>query len=84
MRIEIIDRALIRALDEIRKKEWRVQGRGHSDTVRFLADYYLKHKSVEEILDERLSEISNMMEEGALNAFRTVLTNLLRSEKKET
>ena len=83
MRIEI-DEDLERILDEIRRREWRISGRGHSDTVRFLAQYYLQHKAVEEILDEQLKEIPKVIQQSFLECVRTAITNLLKAGDEET
>jgi len=77
MRLEI-DEDLVKVLDEIRAAEWSIQGRGHSDTVRFLAKYYRQHKAVEEVLDERLREIPRIIRDSFLDALSIALTNLLR------
>ena len=76
MRIEI-DEDLEKVLDEIRSREWRISGRGHSDTVRFLAQFYMQHKAIEEILDERLKEIPNIIQRSFLESIRVALVNLL-------
>jgi len=83
MRIEI-DEDLERILDEIRRREWRISGRGHSDTVRFLAQFYQQHKAIEEILDERLREIPRMIQHCFLDSIRTAIMNLLRAGSEET
>ena len=83
MRIEI-DEDLERILDEIRRREWRISGRGHSDTVRFLAQFYQQHRAIEEILDERLREIPRMIQRCFLDSIRTAITNLLNAGNEET
>jgi hypothetical protein len=83
MRIEI-DEDLERILDEIRRREWRISGRGHSDTVRFLAQFYQQHRAVEEILDERLRAIPNMIQRCFLDSIRIAVTNLLKAGDEET
>jgi len=82
MRIEI-DRDLERLLDEIKRREW-IGGRGHGETVRFLAHYYLQHKAVEEILDERLSEIPKVIQRCFLDSIRIAIQNLLKAGDEET
>ncbi|RLG89684.1 MAG: hypothetical protein DRO36_07370 [Candidatus Hecatellales archaeon] len=83
MRIEI-DRDLERLLDEIKRREWRIGGRGHSETVRFLAHYYLQHKAIEEIIDQRLGEIPKVIQRCFLECARTAITNLLKAGDEET
>ena len=82
LRIEI-DRDLERLLDEIKRREW-IGGRGHSETVRFLAHYYLQHKAVEEIIDQRLREIPKVIQESFRECIRTAITNLLKAGGEET
>ena len=49
MRLEI-DEGLAKLLAKIKDKEPSIYGRGHAETVRFLATYYEHHKSLEELL----------------------------------
>lgn len=51
MRIEL-DKQLAKLLDGIKAKEPSVYGRGHVETVRFLANYYLQHKPFEKLLED--------------------------------
>ena len=52
VRIEI-DPDLQRALDQLKAKEPTISGsRGYVETIRFLADYYTRHKPMEELLVE--------------------------------
>lgn len=48
MRIEI-DKDLAQLLDQIKNAESSIYGRGHVETVRFLANYYLTHKPLGEL-----------------------------------
>lgn len=82
LRIEIDDEVL-ELLDEIKRREW-IGGRGHSETVRFLAHYYLQHKAVEEIIDQRLREIPKVIQESFRECIRTAITNLLKAGDEET
>ena len=83
MRIEI-DGDLERLLDEIKRREWRISGRGHSETVRFLVNYYFQHQAVEEIIDQRLGEIPKVIQQSFLECARTAITNLLKAGDEET
>lgn len=51
MRLEI-DEGLAKLLAKIKDKEPSIYGRGHAETVRFLATYYEHHKPLEELLRE--------------------------------
>lgn len=81
MRIEI-DPELEKVLDQIRAREWRISGKGHSDTVRFLAKYHLDHKAVEQVLEDKLSQIPGIIETSFLKAMRIGITNLLNQGSK--
>lgn len=51
MRIEI-DNELAKLLDNIKTKEPVIYGRGHVETVRFLANYYRRHRPLQELLND--------------------------------
>lgn len=51
MRIEIDDK-LLEALDSIKLDQPTIAGRGHTETVRFLVNYYKTHKSLQKLFDE--------------------------------
>jgi len=51
MRIEV-DKELSKLLDEIKSKELTISGRGHVETVRFLANYYAQHKPLQELRNQ--------------------------------
>ena len=76
MRIEIDD-DLEKVLDEIRKGEWRIGGKGHADTVRFLARFYQEHKSIEKLLEENLNKFPAILRESFREVIRDIVTNLL-------
>lgn len=80
MRIEV-DPKIEKALDKV-KAEHYIYGKGHSDTVRYLVEYYERHQAIEKVLQEELGKIPDAIETGLLNAMRTVIANLLR--EKET
>ena len=75
-RIEI-DKDTLHVLDEIKKEKWDLAGRGHSDTVRFLAQYYRQHGAIEKIIDERLKEIPGIVGGSFKSALATAVCNLL-------
>jgi len=75
VRIELDDES-VAVLDQIRSDNWRVRGRGHSDTVRFLARYYLEHKSVEDLLREHRDQIPGIIEKAFGRAMQRALVNL--------
>ena len=87
MRIEI-DKQLAKLLDTIKAKEPSVYGRGHVETVRFLANYYLQHKPFEKLLDDfkvNTTEFMNAfnnkieasLEQVFPKAFAQAITNIL-------
>lgn len=79
MRIDI-DQDLEKQLDEIKRKQW-ISGKGHTETVRFLANHYNEHSSIEKLIDQKLSNIQESLEKGIINAFRKILNNILGREQ---
>jgi hypothetical protein len=61
LRIEI-DKQLAKLLDGIKAKEPSVYGRGHVETVRFLANYYSQHKPFEKLLEDFKLNITEFMD----------------------
>lgn len=51
MRIEV-DRELAKLLDQVKMKEPTIYGRGHVETVRFLANYYVQHKPLQKLIED--------------------------------
>jgi len=62
LRIEIND-DLGELLDVIKDKEKTIYGRGHAETVRFLANYYQTHKPVQLLFEGVLSKIQCVLDE---------------------
>lgn len=75
MRIDV-DEDLEKELDAIKSKNW-ISGKGHTETVRFLARFYKEHGSIERLIDQKLSNIQETIENSILAAFRKILNNLL-------
>jgi hypothetical protein len=77
MRIEI-DEQLEKLLDKIRSENsWACTGKGHSDTVRFLARYYRENKDVVKIVEEAFGKIGDIIAACFNNALRETILNLL-------
>ena len=71
MRIEIDDATGL-TLDEIKSIEWSVSGKGHAETIRFLANFYKTHRALENILQEELREFRKEVKsevQGAVSDF---------------
>ena len=64
-------------LDKIKRKRW-IRGKGHTETVRYLAQYHQQHQSIKELIDQKFSDIEKKLEKGILAAFKTVLMNILK------
>lgn len=80
MRIEI-DPKIEKVLDTI-KAEHYIFGKGHSDTIRYLVEYYERHQAIEKVLQEELGKIPDAIETGLLRAMRVVMANLLSEKLK--
>jgi hypothetical protein len=80
MRIEI-DEQLEKLLDKIRSENsWACTGKGHSDTVRFLARYYRENKDVVTIVDEAFGKIGDLLEGCFTHALRETIRKILPDE----
>lgn len=88
MRLEI-DEELAGILDRIKLEEPLIYGRGHVETVRFLANYYNTRERLQALmgqLEHNLNEfllglddtIEAAIEHGIFKATRAVIINLLR------
>lgn len=83
MRLEV-DRELGKILDEIKKKEHSIYGRGHVETVRFLAKYYDQHKPLQQLTEDLEINLTHFLEnlnpniERSLDVvFRKALSNVI-------
>lgn len=76
MRIEVNDE-IKEELDRIKAENY-IFGKGHSDTIAFLIQYYNSHKKIEEMIKDHLSEIPTIIEKSFLNALKTAVINLLK------
>jgi sulfur relay (sulfurtransferase) DsrC/TusE family protein len=71
MRIEI-DSGLEKLLGDVKKKEPSIYGRGHVETVRFLANYYLQHKPLEVLREEIRTNVTNALDDLEGNIERSL------------
>lgn len=62
MRIEI-DSELGKLLDQVKTAEPTIYGRGHSETVRFLVNYYHNHKPLDLLLKDLQRVLGMFLEE---------------------
>jgi len=87
MRLEVDD-GLAKMLDEIKKKEPSIYGRGHAETVRFLVNYYAHHRPLEQLHEDLELSLKHFLEnlnpniEASLKrvlpkAFAQTITNIL-------
>ena len=76
MRIEI-DEQLEKMLDQIKKERW-ITGKGHTETVRYLAQYHQEFQSIKELIEQKFRDIEHKLEKGVLAAFRTVINNIIQ------
>lgn len=76
MRIEI-DEETEKVLDKIRRNVWCITGKGHSDTVRFLANHYEVSGTITAQTEKALDKISTTIKEAFKEALKEVFTNIL-------
>lgn len=74
MRIDI-DADTLKLLEAIRSENY-IYGKGHTNTVRFLARYYNRHKGVEKLLEQELTKIPAIIREAFKAALRDGIANL--------
>lgn len=75
MRIDI-DTKLEEILDEIKGSNWEITGRGHTETIRFLADFYRSHKSIDALIETHMSKIPDHIEKAFQKSLRKVILNV--------
>ena len=75
MRIEV-DTTLETALNRIKAAKW-LGGKGHTDTIRFLVDYYETHGALTTVIRQLERDIPGLIEQGMLSGFRSVVHKLL-------
>lgn len=85
MRIEI-DTKLAKILDEIKQREPTIFGRGHVETVRFLANYYRSHEPLQvliedlsRIFDSYLKTLDSHVEAAISHAFLRAMRHAISS-----
>jgi len=71
MRIEI-DKGLAKLLDHVKEKELSIYGRGHVETVRFLANYYEHHKPLEKLQEDLELNLTHFLENLNTNIERSL------------
>ena len=57
-----VDDGLAKLLDGIKKKEPSIYGRGHAETVRFLANYYTHHRPLEQLNEDLKLNLTHFLE----------------------
>ena len=75
MRIDI-DAKLEEILDEIKSSNWNITGRGHTETIRFLADFYRSNKSIDELIETHMKKIPDHIREAFQKCLRDVIVNI--------
>lgn len=76
MRIEL-DKETEKQLDQIRREKY-IYGKGHANTVVFLLRFYQRHRSIEKMVDKKLSEIPAIIERVARKTLKTIIVNLFK------
>lgn len=74
MRIDI-DEDTLKLLEAIRSENM-IFGKGHTNTVRFLARYYAQHKAVEKLLEKELAKIPAIITNSFREAMRDGISKL--------
>ena len=75
MRIDI-DEKLEEILDEIKSSNWNITGRGHTETIRFLADFYRSNKSIDELIETHMRKIPDHIQKAFQKSLREVILNI--------
>jgi len=76
MRIDI-DEQLEKQLDEIKKTKW-ISGKGHTETVRYMAQRFQEYESLEALINRRLLHLDETIQSSIMVAFKKIINNLLQ------
>jgi len=76
LRIEI-DEQLEKMLDKIKRERW-IRGKGHTETVRYLAQHHEEFESIRELIDQKFRNMERILEKGILAAAKSILNNILK------
>jgi hypothetical protein len=71
LRIEV-DKELEKLLGQIKVREPVIYGRGHVETVRFLANYYKQHKPLQELSEDLKLDLTHFLEDFNMNLERSL------------
>jgi dihydroneopterin aldolase len=74
MRIDIDERDEQR-LNEIKRKRYN-GGKGHSETIKWLLDYYEQHESIERLIENKFDQLNEKLENVVIAAFKRFFSNL--------
>ena len=73
-----VDVDLEKKLEEIKAKTWEIRSsRGQVETIRFLADYYLESKSLEELLTKHMESLEQRIDESIKDLPASVMRGLI-------
>lgn len=73
-----IDPDLEKKLKEVKALEWEIRAsRGYSETIRFLADYYLESQSLRKILTEHMEGLQKRIDESIKDLPASVMRGLI-------
>jgi hypothetical protein len=76
MRLEI-DPELNEMLDKIKEERWGISGRGHTGTVRFLANYYRDTEPIAKQLKTFIDGLAVEIRRSFVEGLREVLADFL-------
>ena len=78
-----INENLEKALEKI-KREHYIYGKGYSNTIGFLVDYYIKTEGIIQVCTKEISEITPTIEKALRKVFRDFIANLFTESHKPT
>ena len=76
MRIDV-DEDLEKMLDQIKSQKY-IHGRGHTETVRYMARRFQEYESLDVLINKRLLHIDEHIQSSIMAAFKKIITNLLQ------
>ena len=74
------DKETTEKLKKIRKENWRIQGKGYAETVRFLANFYLQYGPLERMIKEEVGKIPKAIEDSFQKSLARAINRLIGGE----
>lgn len=74
-RIEVSEE-INQKLDKIKSEHYQINGKGHTETLAFLIRHYEQTESIEQLIKDEFSGITETIERSVSESFKKFLRNL--------